>query len=211
MTRTTSKLLCIVLVLLSAVGGAGAAGAADEDANVTESVVAVHEGSVAEIPIELSGTDTATIRIGGREVGYAINATVTDGNGDGTVVLLFDTAAAGRDGATLSTKAGADSSAGDSETELKSPLDPGHYEIHVYPGEDTTGEETDAAALVLQDAPETTTAGTTVVTPTETTTRSTDATDPSGATENAGGQPGFGVRISLVALLGVVIAARRRD
>nr|WP_227774002.1 hypothetical protein [Haladaptatus pallidirubidus] len=52
----------------------------------------------------LSGLDGTTVQLGGGEADYKLNATVTDGDGDGQVTLLFDTAAAGSsDGATLTT------------------------------------------------------------------------------------------------------------
>lgn len=96
--RTVRHLTAVLAVLAVtgpltglAVAGAGATGVeADVDAGT------VVEGNVATIDVRLpDGTDTATVSVGDRDDGFLANATLHDRDGDGTVTVALDTAAAG--------------------------------------------------------------------------------------------------------------------
>jgi len=61
--------------------------------------VAVDRGDVARIPVGITGrTDSALLRIGGEASGYRATLSVEDGDGDGRVLVEFDTRAAGATG-----------------------------------------------------------------------------------------------------------------
>lgn len=70
-------------------------------------VVQVANGSVARIRLRLGEADAALLTVGSPSATYAVEATVRDGDGDGAVVVLFDTAAAGN-GTALSAAADGD-------------------------------------------------------------------------------------------------------
>jgi len=110
------------------------------------------QGEVAEIPVTLGSWDTATLSLGGPANGYQINATVRDGDGDGTVTLLFDTRAAGQSGETLRTVASRDSvtTVPGSEVSRDTHIEDGVYNITLYRGPNVTREVDAAAALSLQ-------------------------------------------------------------
>ncbi|WP_227375672.1 DUF7827 domain-containing protein [Haladaptatus halobius] len=157
----------------------------------------MEQGETATINLSLSGLDGITVLVGGGQAAYELNATVTDGSGDGRVVLLFDTSKAGSgDGAALTTKADADSLTVKNETKLDGSLGTGMYGITVYNG---TSENVSAIAhggLNVQG--DGTTDGTTTTTGDTTTMTESD------------GQPGFGVGLAVAALAGVALLARRR-
>ncbi|EMA27816.1 hypothetical protein C444_20067 [Haloarcula japonica DSM 6131] len=115
------------------------------DFGLEESVVTGRQGGTARIPVVLATADVATISIGGPESNYEINATVRDGNGDDSVVLLFDTTAAGHDEPTLETAADADavSVESGSEVALDSPLATGTYELSLYRGTEVADGQPD--------------------------------------------------------------------
>jgi len=109
------------------------------------------QGEVTDIPITLDSRDTATLSLGGPANGYQINATVRDGDGDGTVTLLFDTEAAGRSGKTLRTVDSNDSVSAvpGSEVSRDTYLEDGVYDITLYRGHNVTGGADGAATLSL--------------------------------------------------------------
>lgn len=72
-------------------------------------VVQVANGSVARVRVRLGDADAALLSVRSPEASYALDATVDDGDDDGTVVLLFDTATAARAGPPLEVATGADS------------------------------------------------------------------------------------------------------
>jgi PGF-CTERM protein len=168
----------------------------------------MEQGETATINLSLSGLDGITVLVGGGQAAYELNATVTDGSGDGRVVLLFDTSKAGSgDGAALTTKADADSLTVKNGTKLDGSLGTGMYGITVYNG---TSENVSAIAhggLNVQG--DGTTDGTTTTddgSADETTTTIGDTTT---MTERDG-QPGFGVGLAVAALTGVALLVRRR-
>lgn len=104
-------------------------------------------GDVADIPIELSRTDTADLRIGSRDDGYVLNATVRDEDRDDEVTVSFDTYTAGThdEGNSVVTASGGDAvtaveEAGDFDPDSPDAavLDPAQYELAV---EATGGED----------------------------------------------------------------------
>jgi len=145
---------------------------ADErTATFRSGVVAEHAGDVAAFDLELRYADAATVTVGGPDVGYHANATVADRDGDGSVRLRFNTAAAA-DAATLpddgggvfETVPGAGNDSGGSDAVVaaeagdhdaaSSGLDPGEYGLTVRPGPDAGATETDVGTLALrQPAP----------------------------------------------------------
>ncbi len=126
---------------------------ASPDAEFGESVFATEAGETAEIAVTLSDTETATVRIGSEAVNYVATVTVRDGNGDGNVVLRYDTAKAGSGGA-FAVAADADSVSVTDESDLgeQSGLDAGTYDLAVAPGNASLDEETDVATLSLAES-----------------------------------------------------------
>lgn len=126
---------------------------ASPDAEFGESVVTAEAGETAEISVTLSDAETATVRIGSDAVNYVATVTLRDGNGDGTVVLRYDTAKAGSGGA-FAVAADADSVSVDDETDLgdQSPIAAGNYELAVAPGNAGLDDETDVATLALAES-----------------------------------------------------------
>ncbi len=111
----------------------------DSNATVTfnRSIYEIQRGETATMNVSLSGLDAMTVQIGGGQASYKLDATVTDGNGDGQVVLQFDTSKAGSgDGSALTTQGDADSLSVKNETKVGA-LEPFMYGLTVYSG---TGE-----------------------------------------------------------------------
>ncbi|UPW00917.1 hypothetical protein M0R88_02150 [Halorussus gelatinilyticus] len=123
---------------------------ASPDAEFGQSVVETATGETAEIPVTFSDTDAATVRIGSEAVNYIATVTLRDGNGDGKVVLRYDTAKAGSGGA-FAVAADADSVSVSNETDLgeQNGLDPGNYKLAVAPGNASLDEKSDVATLSL--------------------------------------------------------------
>ena len=69
--------------------------AAEGSVAFNQSVYSEEQGDVASIVIDMeNGAETSTITIGSEDVNYVANVTVMDGNGDGQVTLLWNTATA---------------------------------------------------------------------------------------------------------------------
>jgi len=232
MNRAIARAVVAIAVLV----GATAAGAAtavsigaqsttEGDSHVAfgDGVIATERGGNATIPVEMEGTDTATLQIGSDEaVNYALVVTVTDGDGDGAVAVSFDTDAAGEDGATkVATRSAADSVAVESETEHfggeppHPPLDPGTYPIELYEGSGEDRKFVAESRMVIEEA-ETTTEATTTTGETTTTDAGTEP-EPTGTTAATaatdgieGDVPGFGPVVGLVALAAAALLAVRR-
>lgn len=189
------------------------------DANSTvtfdQSMHEVQQGETVTMNLSLDDLDAMTVQIGGGEMTYKLNATVTDGNGDGTVVLSFDTAKAGSgDGSALTTKGDADELTVKNETKTDGGLAPNMYGITVYAG---TGENVPTIGYGgINVEGETTTSGRTTTTTTDDgssghmTTTTTSGGETTSETTDGTGQPGFGIGISVVALAAVALLARRR-
>ncbi len=174
---------------------------------LNHSIYEVNNGETATMNLSLSGLDSMTVQIGGGQADYKLNATVEDGNGDGQVVLLFDTAKAGSgDGSALTTKSDGDTVSVKNETKVDGKLNARMYGLTIYSG---TGENVPVIKMGGLDVQGDSTTTQTTTTEedssgeTTTTTTTTESTD-------SGGQPGFGVGLAVTALAGVALLARRR-
>lgn len=238
MTERATRTLFALAVLLAgtALGASTAVGIDGQTTTESDTRIAFGDGEMeterggnVTIPVELEGTDTATLEIGREDVvNYALVVTVTDGNGDGSVVVEFDTDAAGEDDAAkVTTRDGADDVAVESEVEHVNdepphpPLAADNYPVALYEG---TGDDRVFVQVsemrVLES--ETTTVGETtdvpteeptttdIVTepePTDTTETTSDGTDPA---DGVGDVPGFGPALTLAALAAAAALAARR-
>jgi PGF-CTERM protein len=121
-------------------------------------------GDVAEIEIEIRNTDTATLTIGDEDVGFVSNVTVVDDDGDGEVVLEFNTfAVTGLEGelsndqrdAVFDTADDADdveSADVDEEYSVSSLLERSEYSLEVQSGERSDRDDTEGVGtLVLEE------------------------------------------------------------
>jgi len=119
-----------------------------------ENVVTVSQGETAEIPVSMTDGGTKTLSVGSEATNYRINATVSDEDGDGEVLVLFDTAAAGTDAETLTVADDGDSlTVTASEPELPSTLDPAAYPYRVF--EDQATDSTPTVGRLVIEANET--------------------------------------------------------
>ncbi|WP_132057709.1 DUF7827 domain-containing protein [Halorussus amylolyticus] len=237
----TTKLLSVLLAL--AILGSGlAAGASDgigignQTTTETDSRVVfgdadltTERGGTVSIPVELTGTDTASLKIGTEDaVNYALDVTVEDGNGDGQVVVVFDTDAAGEPNATkVTTEASEDAATVNDETadfEGEPPypaLAPGAYPVELYDDEDRFVAEsrlrieeasTTEGPMTETTVDETTDIATTMDETTDIATTEEDTTDIATETsdDTESSVPGFGPTVALVALAGAAMLVARR-
>lgn len=152
--KRRSLVLAVALLSTTAV----AAGAAPS-ASFADDVTTVTAGETADITVSLAETDAATVKVGSKQVNYIATVVVEDGNGDGEVVLRYDTSAAGHGGA-FAVADDADAVAVESETEFDDGhlLAAGAYDLAVEPGDDgNVSDASDVATLTVEEAPETTT------------------------------------------------------
>ncbi|MBX0305255.1 S8 family serine peptidase [Haloarcula salinisoli] len=78
-------------------------GVTDGDATFGQNVYTGNVNETVEFTVELTNTDTATVQVGGADdVGYYVAGEVSDTDGDGSVTVVFDSAAAGTDQTVLS-------------------------------------------------------------------------------------------------------------
>lgn len=233
MTLRNALTTLLVVSLLAGPAAAGSAGHAasttnpaaqspslfqSNDANSTvsfnRSIYEVEQGETITMNVTLEDMDAMTVQLGGGAMDYKLNASVTDGDGDGTVVLTFDTAKAGSgDGSALTTKADADELTVKNETTVDGELPANMYGITVYAGTGDSAPTIEYGGLnVKGDA----TNGSRTTTATDATTTyddsnmTTTTSNDSTTTTDSSGQPGFGVGISVVALAAVTLLSRRR-
>jgi len=115
----------------------------------SENVVTVSQGETAEIPVSMAEGETKTLSVGSEAVNYQINATVSDDDGDGAALVLFDTAAAGTDPETLRVADDGDSlTVTAPEPDLQSTLDPAPYTYRVFDGQTTDSAPTVGTLVV---------------------------------------------------------------
>ncbi|WP_276239226.1 BGTF surface domain-containing protein [Halobaculum marinum] len=115
-------------------------------------------GDSVSIEITVSPGGTATLRIGGEEAGYETSATVRDDDGDGSVTVVFDTAAASDPERVLAVADDGDTLVSTtSDRAVSVPLDPGDYDLALYEGGHLADDDhlDDVGSLRLQSAPET--------------------------------------------------------
>ncbi|KAA9396208.1 hypothetical protein Har1130_15245 [Haloarcula sp. CBA1130] len=121
-----------------------------KQADSDENVVTVSQGETAEIPVSMADGGKKTLSVGSEAVNYQINATVSDDDNDGEVLVLFDTAAAGMDSETLSVADDGDSvSVTAPEPDLPSTLAPAAYTYRLFDGQTTDGTPT-VGTLVIE-------------------------------------------------------------
>ncbi|PSP79161.1 hypothetical protein BRC81_06760 [Halobacteriales archaeon QS_1_68_20] len=135
---------------VSAAGDAGTQG----HASFTKGIFADERGDVATFTVETTGTSRATVRVGGESVNYAVEFTVVDGDGDGSVTVAWNTHLAAHEPAVevFSAVDGGDSVRNavremggfDSPTRR---LDAGEYPLAV----SVDGEETDLATFAIRE------------------------------------------------------------
>lgn len=174
MTRNALPVLLAAVVLLSAVGPIAGVAATDGDspsAELDADVVEVTAGETAEIPIVLSGTDSAVVKIGSENVNYVATVVVHDEKDDGRVTLQYNTSKAGHGGAFSVpdyTNSDDDGVTVRNETEFDPDhlLATGSYPITVYAGSNVSeGNETDVGTLAVESSEEPSTTETTTVGP----------------------------------------------
>ncbi|NLV11556.1 hypothetical protein GOC74_16635 [Halomicrobium mukohataei] len=118
-------------------------------------VVQVRQGETVEIPIAVGDRERVRLSIGSDRTNYRLNATVTDGDGDGRAVVSFDSVSAGRDAPTLSPVDDDDRVTTDSETTLSDGLDPTEYDLTLL-GAGENGTRLSIGTLVVFDQSEST-------------------------------------------------------
>lgn len=109
-------------------------------------------GDVVRFIVGVGDARAATVSIGGTAVGYELNATVRDRDGDGRVTLAFDTSALDPDPSLLAV--GSDSVETTSETDLPEQatrLAAGSYPVALYRGENASSTLIDEMELVLTE------------------------------------------------------------
>ena len=139
---TVRAVLLVVAVVLSTVPPAVAAPTAASNADAfrssadyaVSSDATVTRGETAKIRVTLPAGGNATLRVGDDDLNYVLETTVSDGDGDGEVVVSFDTVAAGT-GETPVSAAGDDRITVQSETRIQQSwnripvLDAAHYPL----------------------------------------------------------------------------------
>ncbi|WP_188787570.1 BGTF surface domain-containing protein [Halobellus salinus] len=143
--------------------------AVDADARTAafgSTVVAEHAGDVAVFDLEFQYADTATVTLGGSDVGFRANATVEDRDGDGRVRLRFNTAAAATlttlpdDGGAVFATAPAGNASDTTDAVIAADTDdrgapsealaPGEYGVTIRPGSNASTAETGVGTLTLR-------------------------------------------------------------
>ena len=128
-------------------------GDSDDDARFEQSVVHGVQGETVNVPIDLENRDTATLVVGGPETNMHLAATVTDGNGDGTVVVELETTVDEPGQAGVSVSAAADSVRVHDDLDRPQTMDPAEYSLRLFAATtDDGGDGSDVAVLPLSDA-----------------------------------------------------------
>jgi len=119
-----------------------------DEAGFADSIVQVRQGKTVEISVAVGDRQRYRLTVGDQSVNYVLNATLVDGNDDGRVVAVFDTAAAGTDTPTLEPAADGDRITIESESTLPDSLDPSEYDLAL---STTDGEVFDIGTLVVMN------------------------------------------------------------
>jgi hypothetical protein len=90
-SRTLASVVLSLCLLLSFGATGGVATSAESAVGFGSDTLVQEHGDVVTVPIELTNADSATVRIRSATQDYLAELDVTDGNGDGTVVLEFNT------------------------------------------------------------------------------------------------------------------------
>lgn len=117
-------------------------------ADFAQNVVTAEVGTVAEVSLTLSNTDTATLTIGSQATGWKATLNVSDDDGDGWVTVLVDTATIHRSETTFSARGGDSVTVAGTGTTPSRQVQPGSYPMTVATG----GQVRNAGSLSLVDA-----------------------------------------------------------
>jgi hypothetical protein len=120
-------------------------------AGLARRTLTLNRGEADGLPLRFGDADALRVSIANPELGYRVNATVRDADGDGGSALVFDTATAGREGATLSAPAG-DAVTITDEVDLDAPLPTGDYDVTVRHGDDPGSETVDVGTLFVAES-----------------------------------------------------------
>ncbi|UPV99135.1 hypothetical protein M0R88_11420 [Halorussus gelatinilyticus] len=110
----------------------------------TDNVVSEQRGDVAEIGVAFEDGDTATVRIGS-EASHVATVTVRDRDGDGRALLrlnTYDGSVAASDGDATTVR---------SRSNVTTPLATGTYDLALWSGNDTDGDQRSVATLSLSE------------------------------------------------------------
>ena len=133
------------------------------DATFDRNIWPANAGESVELTVTLTDRDDAFVRFGMADGAVTIPFTVTDGNGDGTVTVVVQTAVEASDDPGVSAVAGADSVRVHDGVDRPRALDPGDYDVALSPSADATERDTfDVGTVVVNeptDDPATTRAG----------------------------------------------------
>ena len=132
------------------------------DAEFARNIYQSTAGDAVEIGVEMSGRETATVVFGSEATNVVIPVTVEDGNGDGTVVIQFETAVDAPNAHGMSAKADADAVSVPQDVDRPDSLAAGEYQLSLSLDTRTEPVEVDVATVILQegsDAPPTTRGG----------------------------------------------------
>jgi PGF-CTERM protein len=129
----------------------------DPQADFSTNTLTVENSDVVQILIELHKADTATVNLGSRDIGCLANVTVEDGDGNGEVVLEWDTHQAGGT-ATVSDDFSVAGSADrirsteiDPGAQPDDSVDTGTHDLDVRAGTDAEAESQRSADVVVED------------------------------------------------------------
>lgn len=118
-----------------------------------KSVILTRRGQTGKLPFAMDDAEALSFSVGSPDVNYEIEATIRDRDGDGRVIVLFNTANAGQQARTLTVVGDDAVNVAKTEPTLESELDPGDYDVNVYRGADASGEQVDVGTLVV-DSPD---------------------------------------------------------
>lgn len=118
-------------------GGFAVAGGASAPTAATQDPVVEQQGDIVAVELDVPSFDGGSVEITGEDADYSASLSVTDGNGDGTVMLLFNTYRPGA-GSTFSAASDDDTASYYSQTRLGRLLPVGDYVLTV----STSGGET---------------------------------------------------------------------
>ena len=151
--RPAARGLLALVVLFGAVAPLAGAVAAADTPVFDENVMRTTQGEVTEIAITVpDGTaEPMIVEIGSEKVNFRVNATVVDADGDGAVVLQFDTAGAGRKPADsyLSVRGGDELASAEQSSHEFDPdqlLAQGDYDLALW----YDGETVDVGTLIVE-------------------------------------------------------------
>ena len=126
----------------STTSGSGEGSATAADGPAVQAITEVTQGRTASVKVLFGGAETVTVSIGGPDVNYVVNGTISDRDGDGRATVLFHTDRAGTDEPTLAVADDNETRVvkATAETELDDTLAPGSYGVRLYAGPNATDE-----------------------------------------------------------------------